>query len=344
MRHPENLNMQKLCSTQPPIPMVGELMVSDNKALASLEEKVDKLSEELASIGKKLEELASAKDVEKSVAPLSKIETTLDKMSKSKEDKELAGKIGSLTDSLKEIDSALVEIRDSKEMEVLFKKMDDILVGVADVGNEVKSVAPSGGNNDTVVKKIDDLQQYVAGLSGLEDTVQELSGSLSETKEIVGIIVRQLDDLERKYNQSLEKMTEAVEIAASLPERTSEESAEKDAKKPAKKPPKEKEPPPKPKPVKVTPSAIDDIMDSLLDMVTPQTEAKEMAGALEEVRDELTQMIKGHTPVLFQFGKKARELKSYPPTATLNENDIASLNTEIRSWTSKLKEIAKADD
>jgi uncharacterized coiled-coil protein SlyX len=319
-------------------------MVSDNKALASLEEKVDKLSAELESIGKKLEELASAKDIEKSVAPLSKIETTLDKMGKSKEDKDIGTKIDGLADSLKGIDSAVVEIRDSKEMEVLFKKMDDILVGVADVGNEVKTAAAGGGNNDTVEKKIDDLQGYVAGLSGIQDTIQELSGSLSETKEIVGIIVRQLDDLERKYNQSLEKMTEAVEIAASLPEKVAAEPAEKDAKKPAKKPPKEKEPAPKPKPVKVTPSAIDDIMDSLLDMVTPQTEAKEMAGALEEVRDELTQMIKGHTPVLFQFGKKARELKSYPPTATLNENDIASLNTEIRSWTSKLKEIAKADD
>lgn len=340
MRHPENLNMQKLCCTQPPISQVGELMVSDNKALASLEEKVDKLSAELASIGKKLEELASAKDIEKSVAPISKIEATLDKMSKSKEDKDLAGKIGGLADSLMGIDSTVVEIRDSKEMEVLFKKMDDILVGVADVGNEVRAATSTGGNNDTVEKKIDDLQQYIAGLSGFEDTIQELSGSLSETKEIVGIIVRQLDDLERKYNQSLETMTEAVEIAASLPERTTGEPAEKDAKKP----PKEKEPAPKAKPVKVTPSAIDDIMDNLLDMVTPQTEAKEMAGALEEVRDELTQMIKGHTPVLFQFGKKARELKSYPPTATLNENDIASLNTEIRSWTSKLKEIAKADD
>jgi len=319
-------------------------MVSDNKALASLEEKVDKLSQELASIGKKLEELASAKDIEKSVAPLSKIETTLDKMSKVKEDNDLAGMIGGLADSLKGIDSTVVEIRDSKEMEVLFKKMDDILVGVADVGNEVKAASSTGGNNDNVGKKIDDLQQHVAGLSGLEDTLQELSGSLSETKEIVGIIVRQLDDLERKYNQSLEKMTEAVEIAASLPEKTTGEPAEMDAKKPAKKSTKEKEPAPKPKPVKVTPSAIDDIMDNLLDMVTPQTEAKEMAGALEEVRDELTQMIKGHTPVLFQFGKKARELKSYPPTATLNENDIASLNTEIRSWTSKLKEIAKGDD
>ncbi|MFX1415594.1 MAG: hypothetical protein ACFFC0_02230 [Promethearchaeota archaeon] len=319
-------------------------MASENKALASLEEKVDKLSEELASIGKKLEELASVKDIEKGVAPLSSIETALEKMSKTKDDKDLAGKIDGLADTLDGIDSAMIEIRDSKEMEVLFKKMDDILVGVADVGNEVKSVSSSGGDNDAVGKKIDDLQQHMADLSGLGDTIQELSGSLSETKEIVGIIVRQLDDLERKYNQSLEKMTEAVEIAASLPERIAIEPDEKDAKKPAKKPPKEKEAPQKPRPVKVTPSAIDDIMDSLLDMVTPQTEAMEMAGALEEVRDELTQMIKGHTPVLFQFGKKARELKSYPPTATLNENDIASLNTEIRSWTSKLKEIAKADE
>jgi len=319
-------------------------MTSDNKALSTLEDKVDRISEELVSIAKRLEELASVEDIGKSTAPLSKIEAVLDDMTKANEDKDLVGKIDGLTDSLKGIDSAVVEIRDSKEMEVLFKKMDDILVGIADVGNEVKTAGSVGGNNDTVGKKIDDLQQYMAGLSGLENTVQELSSDLSETKEIVGIIVRQLDDLERKYNQSLEKMTEAVEAAASLAEKEASEPVEKDSKKPAKKPPKEKEEAPKPKPVKVTPSAIDDIMDSLLEMVSPQTEAKEMAGALEEVRDELTQMIKGHTPVLFQFGKKARELKSYPPTATLNENDIASLNTEIRSWTSKLKEIAKADE
>ncbi len=319
-------------------------MTSDNKALSTLEDKVDRISEELVSIAKRLEELASVEDIGKSIAPLSKIEAALDDMTKANEDKDLVGKIDGLTDSLKGIDSAVVEIRDSKEMEVLFKKMDDILVGIADVGNEVKTAGSVGGNDDTVGKKIDDLQQYIAGLSGLENTVQELSSDLSETKEIVGIIVRQLDDLERKYNQSLEKMTEAVEAAASLAEKEASEPVEKDSKKPAKKPPKEKEEAPKPKPVKVTPSAIDDIMDSLLEMVSPQTEAKEMAGALEEVRDELTQMIKGHTPVLFQFGKKARELKSYPPTATLNENDIASLNTEIRSWTSKLKEIAKADE
>ena len=319
-------------------------MTNDSKALSTLEDKVDKISEELVSIAKKLEEVASMDDIGKSIAPLSKIEAALDNMTKANEDKDLVGKIDGLTDSLKGIDSAVTEIRDSKEMEVLFKKMDDILVGIADVGNEVKTAGSVGGDNDTVGKKIDDLQQYISGLSGLENTVQELSSDLSETKEIVGIIVRQLDDLERKYNQSLEKMTEAVEAAASLAETAASEPVEKDSKKPAKKPPKEKEEAPKPKPVKVTPSAIDDIMDSLLEMVSPQTEAKEMAGALEEVRDELTQMIKGHTPVLFQFGKKARELKSYPPTATLNENDIASLNTEIRSWTSKLKEIAKAEE
>jgi hypothetical protein len=90
------------------------------------------------------------------------------------------------------------------------------------------------------------------------------------------------------------------------------------------------------------PSTIDALMNKLLEKVNPQTEASDMAESLEEVRDELTPMITVHTPVLFQFGKKARELKSYPPTATLNENDIASLNKEIKSWASKLKEIAKS--
>ncbi len=78
-----------------------------------------------------------------------------------------------------------------------------------------------------------------------------------------------------------------------------------------------------------------------MEMVTPQTEATTMANALEEARDVLTEMIEGSTPVLFQFGKKARELKSYPPTATLNENDIALLNKDLRNWTTKLKEMAK---
>ena len=66
-----------------------------------------------------------------------------------------------------------------------------------------------------------------------------------------------------------------------------------------------------------------------------------MAEALEDVRDQLTMQIEGHTPVLFQFGKRAREFKSYPPTATLNENDIASLSREIKTWTGKLKETVK---
>jgi hypothetical protein len=83
-------------------------------------------------------------------------------------------------------------------------------------------------------------------------------------------------------------------------------------------------------------------MDGLLDLVVPQTEATEMAKALEDVRDQLTTQIEGHTPVLFQFGKRARDFKSYPPTATLNENDIASLSREIKSWTGKLKETVKS--
>ncbi|MFQ5832317.1 MAG: hypothetical protein ACE5H4_06430 [Candidatus Thorarchaeota archaeon] len=339
-------------------------MTSEKEYLQSFEKKIDKIGEETTKIRKEVEGLIAAtdlekkvegieeviKDVQSQVTPVSKIEdllksvqelnTTLAKLGETKTSESIGKKVDGLADSIKGIDSTVIEIRDSKEMEVLFKKMDDILVNVVDIGNEVKGA----GSLDGVDKKIDDLQQYVAGVSAIEDNIQDLSNSLSETKEIVGIIVRQLDDLERKYNLSLEKMTEALEEAASMAQASAaSEPAAKAAKKPAKKAPKEKEPADKVKmkPKKVTPSAIDDVMADLLEMVTPQTEAKEMAGALEEVRDQLTLMIKGHTPVLFQFGKKARELKSYPPTATLNENDIAVLNTEIRAWTSKLKEIAK---
>jgi hypothetical protein len=124
---------------------------------------------------------------------------------------------------------------------------------------------------------------------------------------------------------------------------SSQPAAETESSKTEKKETKEtKEEAPKVKPPDKAslPSTIDALMDNLMTLVIPQTEATEMAEALEDVRDELTTMIKGHTPVLFQFGKRARELKSYPPTATLNENDIASLSREIKSWKSKLKEVA----
>jgi uncharacterized protein YoxC len=297
---------------------------------------------------------------DKSDAALESLEKKIDKITKTvealeSEVKSLPKESAALDKKLDAMASDIVEVRDSKEMEVLFKKVDDVLVGLSDLGNEVSSTSTaddvgkkieemaSSFDGDVVSKKIDDLQQYVAGLSGLEETVQEISGSLTETKEIVGIIVRQLDDIERKYNQAIDRIEDALETLTSLPAPAPAESAEKPAKKAAKKTVKEKaeeekEAPPK----KVSKSTIDDIMKGLLKEVTPQTEAREMARVLEETRDTLTTMISGHTPVLFQFGKKARELKSYPPTATLNENDIANLNTEIRSWASKLKEMAKS--
>jgi uncharacterized protein YoxC len=293
-----------------------------DEALESIEKKIDKVTDELASVKKELEVLSSVKGIDKKVEAMA---------------------------------SDIVEVRDSKEMEVLFKKVDDILVGLSDINNEISSSSTaadvgkqieamvSSFDGDMISKKMDDLQQYVAGLSGLEETVQEVSGSLTETKEIVGIIVRQLDDIERKYNQAIDKIEDALETLTSFPASAPAETEEKPTKKTPKKTVKEKveeekEAPPK----KVSKSTIDEIMKGLLQQVSPQTEAREMARVLEETRDTLTTMISGHTPVLFQFGKKARELKSYPPTATLNENDIANLNTEIRSWASRLKEMAKS--
>ncbi|MHA2310767.1 MAG: hypothetical protein ACXADF_04675 [Candidatus Thorarchaeota archaeon] len=308
--------------------------------LDSIEKKIDKVADELATVKKDLTALSSVKDIDKKVEAL---------------ESEIKGvpKTGATIEKkLDKMASDIVEVKDSKEIEVLFKKVDDVLVGLSDLNNEMssstmtaemgKKIEEMAGSFDgkVISKKIDDLQQYVAGLSDLEETVQEVSGSLTETKEIVGIIVRQLDDIERKYNQAIEKIEDALETLTSLP--APAKAAEKATKKAAKKTVKEKaeeekEAPPK----KVSKSSIDEIMKGLLKEVTPQTEAREMARALEDARDRLTAMISAHTPVLFQFGKKARELKSYPPTATLNENDIASLNTEIRGWATKIKEMAK---
>ncbi|MHA1962976.1 MAG: hypothetical protein ACXACG_03875 [Candidatus Thorarchaeota archaeon] len=305
--------------------------------IEEIQKKVDKLSGELASLREELKVLDSVSEMDKKIDTISKnvekvqdIGKKLDDQAKSLKGMDHTKKLDDLTKSVTGIDSAVKEIKDSKEAAVIIKKIDDILVSLAD--------------SDVVPKKLDDLQNYVAGLSGIEDKVQDLAGQFEETKEIVGIIVRQLDDIERKYNQAIDKVTEAVETLSDFVK--SGVTVPSEPKKPQKKPTKETKEEEKPEvrpPDKASlPSTIDALMDNLMTLVIPQTEATEMAEALEEVRDELTTMIKGHTPVLFQFGKRARELKSYPPTATLNENDIASLSREIKAWKSKLKEMANS--
>jgi len=283
---------------------------------------------------------AAIEEIQKKVAEMDKkidaLTKSVEKVCESKDVTDIGKKLDELAKTLKGLDAKklddiskeIKEVKDSKESAVIIKKLDDILVTLAD--------------GEAVPKKLDDLQSYIAEFSGIEEKVQDLSSQFEETKEIVGIIVRQLDDIERKYNVAIDKVTEAVEtltdfVKSGVP---TEEVEPKKPKKPTKEP-KEEEPKVKIPDKASLPSAIDSLMDNLMTLVTPQTEAKEMAEALEEVRDELTTMIKGHTPVLFQFGKRARELKSYPPTATLNENDIASLSREIKSWKSKLKEAAQ---
>ena len=329
----------------------------DNQAIKEITDKVDSLLKELEGVRKELNVLGSIsdiiektdaidtvlKDIQSTISPVSKLddiitsvneikkfEKKLDGLATSKESEANTKKMDEIAATLKSFEDDIKSVKESKEPEVIIKKIDDILISIAEI--------------DTIGKKLDDLQGYVAGLSGIEEKVEDLTTQFTETKEIVGIIVRQLDDIERKYNQSIETLAETAELVEKIAaEGPKTEAPQKAAtKKPAKtkdEPEEEKKPPVSKAKL---PSTIDAIMSNLLDLVNPQTEAALMAESLEEVRDELTPMITVHTPVLFQFGKKARELKSYPPTATLNENDIASLNKEIKSWATKLKEIAKS--
>jgi len=311
-----------------------------NPLLKEILEKVDSLAEELADIREELKVLGSISDImekietiESTLEDIKKFDKVLDGLATSKDSEAISKKMDEISDTIKGFDEDIQIIKDAKETEVIIKKIDDILISLTDA--------------DVLGKKLDDLQGYVAGLSSLEEKVDELATQFVETNEIVGIIVRQLDDIERKYNLSIDKIAETAELVEKIAAKAP--VGDSDTKSTEKKPTKstedseevtEKKKPPASK--ANLPSTIDALMGKLLDMVNPQTEAKDMADALEEVRDELTPMITVHTPVIFQFGKKARELKSYPPTATLNENDIATLNKEIKAWKSKLKEIAKS--
>ena len=311
----------------------------NNQAIKEITDKVDNLTKELANVSKELKEVKSSlspvskiDDIISSVNEIKKFDKKLDSLATSKDSEAATKKMDELAATLKGFEGDIQEFKDAKETEVILKKIDDILLSLTDT--------------DVIGKKLDDLQGYIAGLSGIEEKVEDLSGQFTETNEIVGIIVRQLDDIERKYNLSIEKLSETTELISQIAASGAKPDAP--AKPDSKKTPKTaetKEVPEKKKPPvskASLPSAIDAIMTKLLKLVNPQTEAKIMAESLEEIRDELTTMITVHTPILHKLGTKARELKSYPPTATLNENDIASLNKDIKSWTTKLKEIAKS--
>lgn len=320
--------------------VAGDSMAAEdnNQAIKEINEKIDNLTKEIANVRKELKEVKSALSpvsnidaLISSVNEIKKFDKKLDSLATSDDSEAATKKMDELATSMKGFEDDLQVLKDAKEHEVIIKKIDDILLSLTDT--------------DVLGKKLDDLQGYIAGLSGIEEKVQDLSDQFTETNEIVGIIVRQLDDIERKYNLSIEKLSETSELISQIAVSGALDPSAKTASKKTTKTTETKEEPDKKKsPVSKAslPSAIDTLMNKLLQLVNPQTEATVMAESLEEIRDELTTMITVHTPILHKLGTKARELKSYPPTATLNENDIASLNKDIKSWTSKLKEIAKS--
>ncbi len=302
---------------------------------------IPKISDRVESIGKSvaiIDGLSTSKDLDalaKKIATMTKTMNDIAKLLKEiKASSDTAGvisKVDKAITELGEISSRLEKIEDSSGVDTVISKVDSMSSSIDSIESTVRSISESS-DIDTLIKKIDDLQEYIANLSGIEEKITDLSTSFEETKEIVSIIVRQLDDLERKYNRALEDIGKAIDAVTKLAEAAPAPSHEPTTHVPEVTAPPTFE-------VGESPT-IDELMNELLAMVTPRTEAIKMAKALERVRDTLTMMLKGTTPVLFQFGKRARELKSYPPTATLNENDIARLNKEIREWRKKLLESA----
>jgi len=171
----------------------------NNPALKEIAEKVDNLTKELANVRKELKILSSISkldDIVSSVNEIKKFDKKLDSLATSKDSVAANKKMDELATTLKGFEGDIQFLKDAKETEVIIKKIDDILLSLTDT--------------DVIGKKLDDLQGYIAGLSGIEEKVQDLSEQFNQTNEIVGIIVRQLDDLERKYNLSLEKLGETV--------------------------------------------------------------------------------------------------------------------------------------
>ena len=174
------------------------------ETLTSISEKVDGLESELKEVKAAIEPVTKLDAIGSSIDEIKKFDKKLDSLATSKDTAASAKKIDELSTSLKGFEGDIQEIKDAKETEVIIKKIDDILLSLSET--------------DVIGKKLDDLQGYVAGLSGIEEKVQDLSGQFTETNEIVGIIVRQLDDIERKYNLSVEKISETAELVSKIAE------------------------------------------------------------------------------------------------------------------------------
>ncbi len=336
------------------------MSTDQSKQMDNLEKKVDKLSEEVDKISKELKPLSDIADmsktvdsltdevkaIQKEVAALSKMDELLDNMKEfdrslpsldnSKEIEKLDEKVNEVTSSLQSVLTKMAEDQTQKQLVDVEAKIEGMSEFLKEMQSSIEEISESK-DSEVLGKKIDDLQQYVASLSTLEERVKDLASAQADTKEIVGILVRQLDDLERKYNKSLDKIDEVISSVQQLADSTESSPLESGKKSKAKK--KSTKEPVEPSKV-VSESTVDELMGTLLKKVDSKTEARDMGAALERVRDELTELISMHTPVLHQVGKVARELKSYPPTATLNENDIARLNKDIRAWSTKLKEVS----
>ncbi|NWF96756.1 MAG: hypothetical protein HXY34_11500 [Candidatus Thorarchaeota archaeon] len=336
-------------------------MPDDQVHIDGLEEKVEKIAGELRSVRdemKKLSSIAEMADRFKAMEQdlrevlghmnpmaqiVTKIEAGVEEIRQDEGISAISEKLDKLTNVFEKLDSRIDKASARQEVGELGKKLDEVVGSVTRIDSAVRQLSEAS-ENDALSKKIDDLQQYVAGLSGIEERFHDLTTTFEETKEIVGIIVRQLDDLERKHNKTLEEVSQALgSVTKMIDSSQVSASTERDAGKKAPARTESTEVPEEPRVFQgPLPSTIDGLMDKLLKMVSPQTEAVKMARALEEIRDQLTSQLQRPTPVLHDFGRIARELKSYPPTATLNDNDIARLNKEIRSWTSKLKEAARS--
>ena len=195
-------------------------MSSDNAEgnVKDLEKKIDGLAQDIEKLNKRITPLDDLPDLMKKIDSLTK---ELEVIKSKVEDDE---KLDSLA---KDIST----IKESKEMDVLFKKIDDLLLSVTEMGSKVDDANSSEGistldekfdgfstsitelttnieqlrdsdSTEVIGKKIDDLQQYVAGLSALEEKVDSMASAFSETKEIVGIIVRQLRISARPWKSS----------------------------------------------------------------------------------------------------------------------------------------------
>ncbi len=216
----------------------------------------------------------------------------------------------------------------------------------------------TSNENKEIIAKLKKIENKLEELSSMQSTINELREFTEEIREIVAIIVQQMDSLERKYNKALNQIesflasqkTAVHETAAVV---SSEEKSKETSSEPyistastisSSQIISHSVPEPERDSIELeslnseSPTAIG-ILTELKSKISVNLDAHELSRTMEILRDRMPDLLPTYLPLLFEMGKWSKNLKSYPEGQTLNDADVNALKSDIDSWIQRIEKV-----